>query len=267
MNRLRFIVPMTLASLVLACGSAPQQQADNLQPAASDNQQPVQPPAQEPPAPQQQPAQQPPAQQRPPQQRPSQPTQAAQVPAPAPAPPKPTVMMVDVPAGTELQLAMDVGVNSKKNVVGDSFTATVLQPINVNGVEAIPAGSKVQGKVTEAVPAKQGAGKGKLSLSFDELSLPSGQRVPISGTFQEVTESKKKRNAAIIGGSAAGGALLGRILGKDTKTAVIGTIVGGGIGTAVVMGKEGEQAKLPADTPFEIKLEAAVQVPHPPAKS
>ena len=48
---------------------------------------------------------------------------------------------------------------------------------------------------------------------------------------------------------------------------MIGTIVGGGIGTAVVMGQEGEQAKLPADTPFEIKLEEGVKVPHAPAKS
>lgn len=276
MNRLKFAVPMILASLAVACGGTPPQQANNTQPASNDNTQAQQqPPAQEPPAQQQEPPaqqQQPPAEEpaqpRPVQQRPraSQPAPATAS-VPAPAPPKPAVQMLDVPAGTVLTLAMDAGVNSKKNFVGDKFTATVLEPITVAGMEAIPAGSKIEGKVTEAVPAKQGAGKGKLSLSFDELSLPSGQRMPISGTFQEVSESKKKRNAAVIGGSAAGGALLGRILGKDTKTTVLGTIVGAGIGTAVVMGQEGEQARLPADTPFEIKLEAAVAVPHPPAKS
>jgi len=175
--------------------------------------------------------------------------------------------MVSVPTGTVLQLALDTGLNSKTAQVGDPFTATVVESIDVNGMEAIPAGARVEGKVTEAVAAKRGAGKAKLAMSFDVLTLPDGYKTNIVGSFQEVTESKKKRNAAIIGGSAAGGALLGRILGKDTKGAVIGAVVAGGIGTAVVMGKEGEQAKLPADTPFEIKLEEAVQVPAAPARS
>lgn len=269
MNRLKFIVPMVLAVLALACGGSPtQQQAENTQPPATDPYQappPAELPTAQQPPPQQPPSQQPPTQK--PKPSPQQPNPAQASSAPEPVPAKPAVQMVEVPAGTVLTLAMDAGVNTKKNVVGDRFTATVLEPISVAGMEAIPAGSKIEGKVTEAIPAKQGAGNAKLSLSFDELSLPSGHRTQITGTFQEISESKKKRNAAIIGGSAAGGALLGRILGKDTKTAVIGTIVGGGIGTAVVMGQKGEQAKLPADTPFEIKLEAAVQLPHAPAKS
>jgi hypothetical protein len=175
--------------------------------------------------------------------------------------------MVSVPAGTVISLALDTGINSKTAQVGDTFTATVVEPIEIDGRDVIPAGSKIEGKVTEAVAAKRGAGKAKLAMSFDTLTLADGYRTNIVGSFQEVTKSKKGKNAAIIGGSAAGGALLGRILGKDTKGAVIGAIVGGGVGTAVVMGKEGEQAKLPADTPFEIKLEEAVQVPHEAPRS
>lgn len=180
--------------------------------------------------------------------------------APA-APARPRAQSVSVPSGTILTLALDQPLNSKTSQVGDSFSATVLDPVEVDNRVAIPAGSKVEGKVTEAVPAKRGAGNAKLAMSFDTLRLESGYRTAITGSFQEVTESKKKRNAAIIGGSAAGGALLGRILGKDTKGAVVGAILGGGIGTAVVVGQEGEQAKLPADTPFEIRLEEAVKVP------
>ena len=248
-----------------ACGQAPQQQAEATEPASA---QPA--PAQsEPPAQQAQPAPSQPAQQH------SQPprTTPAQRPAPtttspaAPPPAKPKVLMVDVPAGTTLNLALDMGLNSKTSLVGDTFTATVLEPIMAGSSESIPAGSKIEGTVTEAVAAKRGAGNAKLSMSFDRLILPDGYQTAIKGSFQEVTESKKKRNAAVIGGSAAGGALLGRILGKDTKGAVIGSIIGGGIGTAVILGKEGEQAKLPADTPFEIRLEEPVQVPQAPSKT
>ena len=43
---------------------------------------------------------------------------------------------------------------------------------------------------------------------------------------------------------------------------MVGAIVGGGIGTIVLVGKEREQAAIPADTPFGIRLEQAIQVPH-----
>ncbi|HET9482293.1 MAG TPA: hypothetical protein VFP98_11105 [Candidatus Polarisedimenticolia bacterium] len=269
MSMKRLVAGSTLLLLLAACGGAPQQ-SDTAQntatepppaQAAADTGQAAPPPAVPEPAPvYTQPAPRPAAAQ------PASPKPAAAQPA-APAPARPAVHMVEVPSGTTLMLAMDTGLNSKTALVGDVFTATLLEPIVVDGREVIPAGSKVEGEVTEAVPAKRGAGNAKLAMSFDHLTLTSGFKTDIVGTFQEVTESKKKRNAAIIGGSAAGGALLGRILGKDTKGAVIGAIVAGGIGTAVVMGQEGEQAKLPADTPFEIRLEEAVQVPHEPSGS
>jgi len=179
-----------------------------------------------------------------------------------PEPARQQTHMVSVPAGTELTLALDNTLSSETSQVGDSFTATVIEPIVVENRTVIPEGSKIHGKVTESAPAKKGAGQAKLSLKFDSLSLPGGYDTAIVGSFQEITESKKGRNAAVIGGSAAGGALLGRILGKDTKGAVIGAIVGGGIGTAVVVGQEREQAVLPADTPLGFRLAQPVNVPH-----
>jgi hypothetical protein len=172
------------------------------------------------------------------------------------------VHMVGVPAGTELSLALDTTLSSETSNAGDTFSATVVEPIVMDGREVIPAGSRIEGKVTEATPAKRGAGEAKLSMSFGALRLASGYKTNIVGSFQDVSASKKGRNAAVIGGSAAGGALLGRILGKDTRSTVIGAIVGGGIGTAVLVGREREQAVIPAGTPFGIRLEQPIQVPH-----
>jgi hypothetical protein len=179
-----------------------------------------------------------------------------------PAPEKPQVHMVGIPVGTELTLALDTTLSSETSHAGDPFSATVVEPIVVDSREVIPAGSTIEGRVTEATAAKKGAGKATLALSFGALRLASGYHTNIVGSFQELSASEKKRNAAIIGGSAAGGALLGRILGKDTRGTVIGAIIGGGVGTAVVMSKEGKQAIVPADTPFGIRLEEAIQVPH-----
>lgn len=173
----------------------------------------------------------------------------------------PQVRMATVPAGSELMLALDNPLDSSQNHEGDTFTARVVQSVVVNGKTIVPEGAKVEGRVTEAVPAKKGAGKGKLALAFDKLRFPDGYRTDIVGTFEEVSASKKGRNAKVIGGSAVGGAILGRIFGKGTKSAVVGSIIGGAAGTAVVMSKEGEQAKLSADTPFKLKLDQAIQVP------
>ncbi len=264
MTRSTTMAAAALLALAAACAAPPQQQAEATQPAsqpAPETQAPAaEPPAPPPPTPQPEPAQ-PPARQQASRPRPTRPAEAA----PAPVPQEPAAprrpAMASVPGGTVLSLAMDQEVTSKTAMVGDTFTATVLQAVEVDGAVAIPEGSKVQGSVTEAVAAKRGAGQARLALSFDLLRLPSGHESNIAGTFQEVTESKKKRNAAIIGGSAAGGALLGRILGKDTKGAVVGSIIGGGVGTAVVMGQEGEQVTLAADAPFEIRLEEEIRVP------
>jgi len=175
--------------------------------------------------------------------------------------------MITVPAGTVLTLALDNALGSDTAQAGDGFTATVVEAVLSENRIVIPEGSRIEGTVTEALAAKRGAGMARLALGFTTLRLPGGYKTGIVGSFQEMTESKKGRNAAIIGGSAAGGALLGRILGKNTKGAVIGTIVGGGIGTAVVMGKEGTQARIAADAPFEIRLEESVRLPHEPSAS
>jgi hypothetical protein len=177
------------------------------------------------------------------------------------------VHMVGVPAGTELTLALDSPLSSETSQVGDTFSATVVESIVMDDREVIPAGSTIEGRVTDATPAKRGAGKATLAFSFGALRLPSGYHTDIVGSFQEVSASKKGRNAAVIGGSAAGGALLGRILGKDTRSTVIGAIIGGGIGTAVLVGRERERVVLPADTPFGIRLEQSIQVPHTAARA
>ncbi len=175
--------------------------------------------------------------------------------------PPPPPRNVTVASGTQLELSLSADLDSGVSHVGDAFTAEVLSPVVVDGREVIPAGSTVHGTVAEVVKAKRGAGNAKLVMAFDCLTLPNGYSTDITATLSEKSASKKKRNAAVIGGSAAGGALLGKIVGKDTKAAVVGSIVGGAIGTGVVMSKEGEQVSLPAGTQMSIALDHAVQVP------
>ena len=169
--------------------------------------------------------------------------------------------LITVPAGTFLEVSLNETLNSGSTGAGEHFTARVNDDVMINGMTAIPAGSTVSGTVREVVPAKRGAGNAKMTLAFTNLDLPGGYATALSASLSQSTASKKKRNATVIGGSAAGGALLGRLIGKDTKGAVVGAIVGGGIGTGVVMSKEGAQVNLPAGADLTIQLDEALKVP------
>ncbi len=169
--------------------------------------------------------------------------------------------MMGVPDGTTLDVRLETSLNSGKVQVGQSFTAEVIEPVMIQDRVAIPAGSTLHGRVESVKAAKRGAGNASMTLVFTSLELPGGYSTEVTASLSRQSASKKKRNAAIIGGSAAGGALLGRVLGKDTKGAVVGSIVGGAVGTGVVLAKEGEQVNLPEGTEMSVQLEQGIKVP------
>lgn len=258
---LTFATVITLA----ACSGAPQetQQASNTTtpppteagtPAQDPQAQPAEPPAPQPPAPRQQAPSQP-----------AKPRPAASTPAPtttAHQPPPPSEpKMVELPAGTVIEMELVDSLSSKTNKAGDTFTAKVIDSVEMGGQMLIPADSMVEGTVTQAVSAKQMTGQAVLTLHFDKVNLPSGDEVPISASLTEKGKKIGKRTAGIVGGSAAGGAVLGRILGKDTKSAVLGAAIGAVAGTGVAASQKGQELKLPAGTGMAIELEEATRVP------
>jgi len=192
----------------------------------------------------------------------------APVPTPVPVPetpPKPATLRV--PSGTVFDVELSSELDSGRNQVGDEFSARVTSSVVIDGQVSIPAGSTVHGTIEEVKAAKRGAGNASMTLRFHGLGLTSGHSIDISASISEGTGGKKKRNAAIIGGSAAGGAILGRVLGHGSKDSAIGAIVGGAIGTGVVVSKKGDQVKLPAGTTFSIQLDETIQVPANPPTS
>ncbi|MGD8374665.1 MAG: TrbI/VirB10 family protein [Acidobacteriota bacterium] len=184
-------------------------------------------------------------------------------PAVPPSPPASQPRIAIVAEGTLVTVALSTTLNSGTAAVGDRFEAEVTEPIAVEGEVVIPSGSRIRGLVDAAHAAKKGSGHGSLTLRFDRLVLPDGQEVELQAGLSQETAGKKKRNAAIIGGSAAGGAILGRVVGDDTKDAAIGAAVAGAIATGVVMAQDGAQVELPAGTLLDLVLEAPTVVPLP----
>ena len=116
--------------------------------------------------------------------------------------------------------------------------------------------------VTDAVAARRIGGQAKLSVKFTDLVLPSGSTVPLRASFLEQGKSRAGRDAATIGGSTAGGALLGRILsgGSRGRGTIIGALVGAAVGTAIASKTAGEEVVIPEGSVVSLKLDEALEV-------
>jgi len=188
---------------------------------------------------------------------------AGQTPAGSSRPSASAVVRVTVPQGTELHVTLSTAVGSETSQVGDHLTATTTAPVVVGDRVAIPAGSTIHGSVTGVFPANKGLDisekGGAVVLSFNEVTTPRGDSTPLSASLSRFAKSAGK-TAAIIGGSAAGGALLGKILGGSTQDIAAGAVVGGGIGTGIAAGTKGKALVIPAGTDLALTLDQPLTI-------
>jgi hypothetical protein len=167
-----------------------------------------------------------------------------------------------VPAGTEESMTLQGDIDTRTAYVGQNFAATLDHDVVVDGRVAIPNGTRVEGHVVETQDAGR-FGRSKLNLGFDRAVLDDGRVVPVQGTVQRLGKGSAGKQAGIIGGSAVGGALLGKILGGDDKDALLGAVVGGAIAAGSIAAKEGESIVVPAGSVVTISLDNNAQIPYP----
>jgi len=136
-----------------------------------------------------------------------------------------------VPAGTPISVRMQSSVSSASSHEGDVFSAVLDDPLVVQGKTVAPRGAAVKGKVLAARSSGRLHNSGYLRLALVSVEM-NGKAVPVhtSSVFASGGEHKK-RNLALIGGGAGGGALIGALAGGG-KGALIGSAIGAGAGTA-----------------------------------
>lgn len=188
---------------------------------------------------------------------------------------KPAEPVYAVDKGTVMRVRMNRTISSKTAKVGDTFTTTVTEPVySSNGVVVIPTGSTLTGRVDAVKPAAKGGKPGEIDASFIQLKLPNGRTRTINGSLTELESGKSKsddegtvsagkmknRKIIFIGGGAAGGALLGAIVGGGKATA-IGAIVGAGAGFLGDRFTKGPEAEVKSGTEFGVYLNQAISLP------
>ena len=170
-----------------------------------------------------------------------------------------------IPAGTKLEIALANAVSSKDAQVGDKVEAKTTEALVVDGIVLAPEGSSIAGKVTDAMSASKSRDekdRARLNLVFSSLSTIGGSQ-PIHGTLlggEKKAGSTTGRDAAIIVGSGAAGAVLGKVIGKTGKATAAGGVVGAAAGMGVAAMQKGNEVSLPAGTKLTIVLENPVEV-------
>ncbi|HKO99855.1 MAG TPA: hypothetical protein VJU86_22965 [Pyrinomonadaceae bacterium] len=189
-------------------------------------------------------------------------------------PPAPPVVYYNVASGQVINVRMNQSITSETARVGDQFTTTVMVPIYASGVEVIPAGSEITGRVTSVNRPERKSKPGSIGVHFVSLRLPTGIARAINGDLVENMDeevnfdnegdvkgrSATKRNVVFIGGGAATGALIGAIAGGG-KGAGIGALLGGGLGAAGAVFSKGHEAVVKSGTEFGVVLNQTLSLP------
>lgn len=174
-------------------------------------------------------------------------------PAPTTAPAPPPRPPVEVEPGTVLTVTIDQTVGTKENSAGDRFAASLAEPVMVNGVEVLPAGTKATGTITQAESAGRVKGGAILALTLDSVRVHGKKYSVETSSFDEAGKGRGKRTAIGAGGGAAFGAIIGALAGGG-KGAAIGAVAGGGAGTAGTAFTGKRDFTIPAETRLHFKL-------------
>jgi hypothetical protein len=188
--------------------------------------------------------------------------------------PAPQVVYYNVNAGQVIRVRMNQTITSETARVGDQFTTQVVVPVYASGIEVIPAGSEIVGRVVTVNRASRKSKAGTIGVHFVSLRQPTGITRAINGDLTDVAannvtadnegevsgRSAMKRNVVFIGGGAATGALIGAIAGGG-KGAGIGAVVGGGLGAAGAVFSKGHEAVVKSGIEFGVVLNQTLSLP------
>lgn len=159
-----------------------------------------------------------------------------------------------VPAGTSLKIQLNQSLRTSTHRSGQSFFATLKDPVAIGGLVLVPAGVPLIGIINQSQESGHFSGSALIELQLTRIILPDGTTLPIATeTFKKMGQSHFLRNIGLIGVGTILGAGLGSLMGK-IPGALIGIVSGGGIGAvlAYVTGKEDLFIRTGNDLDFKV---------------
>jgi len=172
---------------------------------------------------------------------------------------RPRDAVVEVPSSTRLTVNMGSELATDRDQPGDPWSGTLAEDVLVGNAVVWAAGTTVSGVVAQSIPAgRLSSGNGGLGIRLTTV----GRNTVDAGTFMVVGDTRGKRDAKFIGGTAALGALVGLLTEKNHQGdhALGGAAAGAAAGTALAAGTADTVIRIPAHHPVTFSLTAPEQV-------
>ncbi len=169
---------------------------------------------------------------------------------------------VTFPEGTSLRIRTVDSIDTRDNDIGDSFAATLVDPLQVGDQVVAPRGSEIVGRISYAKESGRMTGQSELALELKQITVDGRAYKLSTADYMEIGASQSKRTAATVGGGAAIGAIIGAIAGGG-KGAGIGAATGAAAGTAARVLTRGETLRVPAETLLEFRLDSKLTIALP----
>ncbi len=174
------------------------------------------------------------------------PTPAKAQSAAQPPPPKATGA-VTIPAGSVLRVKNKTMLHTNRTSQGDPFVVTLDSAVIIGGKEVLSPGTKISGRVTEAIRGGRLARRAKMVIELTEIELP-GKKIPIRTELYGVMGERQGTLRKVAIGAAIGS------IDSGSSGAEKGAAYGGVAGAAT----SGKQVAVPPGTLIEFKLASPV---------
>jgi type IV secretory pathway VirB10-like protein len=180
-----------------------------------------------------------------------------------------------IPAGSKIPVALKHAISTKSARVGDSVYAETNFPFVLNEKVIVPAGTYVQGKISELRRPGRVHGRAELLIHFTTLIYPSGYTVMLPGAVENVPgadkttmkgeegtiqqDSQTGQKVGTVAGTAGTGAVIGG-LSQGGKGAAIGAGIGGAVGSAIALLSRGNDVRLEPGTTIEMVIQRPIEI-------
>jgi hypothetical protein len=161
---------------------------------------------------------------------------------------------INIAAGTNLTIRINQHISVKTSHAGDHFSGEVVEPVVGEGDHVvIPKGAPVSGVVVASHRRGHFKGSSILELRLTYLTLNGSRYALDTSDLTQTKKGKGKRSAAMIGGGAGLGMLVGGVATGGVGL-LVGGLVGGGGGTLLSGLTGNRDIEIPAESIVRFKL-------------
>ena len=165
----------------------------------------------------------------------------------------------EIPAGTALTLVLETPLSSASSHEGESVTARVERAVSEDGRVVLPGGSVLRGRVSEVDGSGRVKGRAHLAVKWETITVRGVTRSIRTSDVAMTADSNHGRDAKVIGGSTAAGAIIGGIVngGRGAKK---GAIIGAGAGTGAVLINKGSEVEMASGSRWTVRVKETVRL-------